>query len=757
MLTSLFRYRIDHPHRDMTDNVRSFLTNIPSFSHDQLSQLSGCIGKPISSLCSILPLIGYKIAFHRHIVRLLLADELASSPSSNECIFACFSYQFLSCLFVSRSPQLDSDTFRLFLEGLNKWRSYRSQFLDLVFYFLLNSGFDIPLFPWEAQNANALLLIFIDREELGPDFHPLFCRLLRRILSQGWETDRDVNLSIIYMLYEQNRDISKAPDHQGVLDYINKSVIELDRNALNTLAHISCSVRVSSFVTLLDEIPKRLAARVTKEWVLPEFPERKIHNLPFSVKCQNEMISVGSLVVPIPKILSYPEIDLELLIPHKVQLFVTRLKGFFTILSPEARDHFLGILTSIICGPPVIYQLIAVFVSLSSMKVIPMEHKFISNCLCGGLVFKPQCSVYGPMALPQVVNVLRGNVVEMLINTKSELITKFMMKNRQFPFLMAEMFGRLLCFMEAVVQIEGIGILIDIALDTAIALAQFGPCSDARMPCFLFLSEVFSRDGGGGLSTETDFTIHYCKFVNEIHYRPIILQSFAKLFIAVTNSPLLPGMETYLTPLIDAARTDPTLISQFVRACIDIIDNISSVAALFGKHLDLLLARADSGSFETYLEFLKFVAIADPEIQLSASRWVKLTSFITVKHYPVLLNLIAGRQTESAKELLFRRPVFLPLLLFSIGGDRGLTDSFLTCCLDLCEYSEVNATALHCGDVDSMILVALANRGKSRYFLTEFPLRFSQPLALRLLDLIARTFGEIRAAISGIAVESIGF
>lgn len=123
---------------------------------------------------------------------------------------------------------------------------------------------------------------------------------------------------------------------------------------------------------------------------------------------------------------------------------------------------------------------------------------------------------------------------------------------------------------------------------------------------------------------------------------------------------------------------------------------------------------------------------ANPDITLSASDWTILTPFTTGRHYHILLNIVTATYTISlVPTLIFQCPLFLPLLIFSIWEDRQLTDSFLTCCLKLCAYSDVNVRALHHGEVDSMLLIAIYNSGKTRHYLTEFSFCFSLLFGLR--------------------------
>jgi hypothetical protein len=749
ILISLFKYPNDSSNRDLTEIYRKVLPSLPRLTAFQLSKLEECSNKPFSSFGSILSEAGYKLPYEGVFVRELVTVAAENPPETPDCVCVGISFQTLSLLFVSKGS-FCPESFDLFMQAITMKVKDIHSFLDLVLYFLLRKGFEIREFPWDVQRAHLIITNFLERDTLGPDYYPLLCKLLSR-MQAGWKEERDFALSVVYVLYEQRRSITEVDNHKDVLDYIYKSLMKLDQNALGILACISSRFPMYDIEIFIIEISTVFINQLFEVWGELCFQEEKIHDLPDCVKDVNEMMAVGSEVTLLPARLSHPAIDLKTFIPDKTQLFLSKFEGFFANLDRSALARFVRNIDDILqIGPEaMVYQGIAAFALLLSKNVIPTAGDFLDGCFVGNVVFKPQCSVYGPMDVVPLVNALRGIIVEMLIDENPKMLMKLIVRVQNHRFLVAELFARILCDVPSVARIEWQDQVINVAFDTSAILTEFGPCSDARTPCFLFLSELlYGQSVPSRLLTGAHFITRYLNFLNEIHYRSITLRSFTKAFVEISDIELFPKMETGLTALIDATWKDHTLFFQVFRTLMDIVLNAPLFAAIFGKHLDFFLKRVDSESFETCLDFLKFVVAADPGITLSASRWTILTPFITVKHYPVLLNLVAATHTISDREtVIFRRPSFLPLLIFSIGADRKCTDSFLEYCLKLSEYSDVNARALHDGEVDSMLLIAITQQGKSRHYLTEFPFSFSDPLtALRLLYSIICTICDYPVA-----------
>jgi hypothetical protein len=159
--------------------------------------------------------------------------------------------------------------------------------------------------------------------------------------------------------------------------------------------------------------------------------------------------------------------------------------------------------------------------------------------------------------------------------------------------------------------------------------------------------------------------------------------------------------------LLNLGETDQRFFVDVFHVLSRVLTSSPFFAVLFERYFDLFLNRIDLQS--DILRVMVVLVQSNPDFELTESRWKCLTSFVSPSDYVALLQLIAGSNAISVTELfLIRRHAFIPLLLFALGRDSAKTDSFLSFCMRLTTVSNANLSALHSGEVDSLLLTALA-------------------------------------------------
>jgi hypothetical protein len=129
---------------------------------------------------------------------------------------------------------------------------------------------------------------------------------------------------------------------------------------------------------------------------------------------------------------------------------------------------------------------------------------------------------------------------------------------------------------------------------------------------------------------------------------------------------------------------------------------------------------------------------SDPQFSLSPRILGILITLVTERDCPRLLTLLGAGQCMSTHSTWVIRPQrFLLVVLMAIGNHKEKRNSFLKYCLQLCRWSDLNASKLRDGHLDSLFLSFLKDeKVQYMYMSGQFELKASHKFAFELLATI---------------------
>jgi hypothetical protein len=739
LLITLFLYRNDCSRRDLPRPVNQLFAGVPTFTPSHMMKLQECRTKAVN-LRWLLSDIGYSVPYIQPFVKQIVRDGRAGTHK--DPTIAALTFQLLSRIFVSKDP-LTCGQFEDFMEGVNLYADESHMFEDLMFFWLLRAAFANDRFIWTKPAIAAVCQTFDRRASLGADFYPLLVDFVRRVVGKGDAADCAEIIRIVRGQYEGRKLIVRVDSHHALVDLIHESVVALDQDALLILAFVSKLPNTQDIlVPFITPIGEAFVNATNKHW--PDLHVEsglRLHELPHVYHGRPIDAPAGSVVTPIPIALARKSNDLFARIPLALRQVIAQMERFLSVLNSIFLLPFLGVLDRTLCAtkPPNFLRLLTVFLDLLWRIFRADDADLLFGHFCGPSVFDAECSVFGPLPVDGVVNALRGAVIEFFMEKAPGLILRFVYSARGFPFLVSETLGRVVFCDANGIPTLGTVEMITIAHNSSLALAALGASSEARMPCLQFLCKLL-RDRRLMLAfLSTPFFITtFLSFLNEPDYRGLVLKCFAEALAGVPEGALLVQLEGSVSSLVAAVAKYPDLFKRVFEDLSVIVNCCPFMAPLFGPFLDFFFKRIDAGTFDAGLRFLLVIVAANKQFELTQKRWSVLTEFATEKDYGNLLNLASANRSVSPSRLyLINRPEFLPLVLKAIGGNKRLTNSFLSDLIRQAPLSDHNLRMLHFGNVDSLLLSARISGGTVVYRTTTFEIKATTSVALELICLIA--------------------
>jgi hypothetical protein len=273
------------------------------------------------------------------------------------------------------------------------------------------------------------------------------------------------------------------------LELIHPYLLTVNEGAVLMLAHITSLSSLEDVSPYVCELPGRLLTRLEQLWPVVTFQSIPVQERP------------GSGFAQLPSELYQTSGDLNRMISRETQAFVRLVATVLTNLHSTSLFTFLDCLEHVLreCPASLRYQLTVVMSLILIKASLPSILDFFFLHLCGETVFNPKCTVFGPMTLDPLLSALRSAVVELMVHKAAHLLLRLIPSCRAFPFLVSDIFGRVLGCTHNSFPMLCTRELIKEASNASIGLADVGAPSDAAIAprsaniLFVFDNVVFYR------------------------------------------------------------------------------------------------------------------------------------------------------------------------------------------------------------------------------------------------------------------------
>jgi hypothetical protein len=540
--------------------------------------------------------------------------------------------------------------------------------------------------------------------------------------------------------------------HISLLEKIHYSFIRFNQDAIAILGEITRLDQSEEVQRFVDEIPIAFCVAIEKNWT--GFQPHKgdhIHSLDPTFHGPVPDLNTFLPGVPgefrtFPPPLAVQGEELFNHIPKAMRRYVDSMERFVNVLHESFYPRFTEFLKNSLAGieGAAWYPVhAAVFLWLAKMRKPVLVDTFF-DVLLSKVIFDPSDTIFGPYVLDPIVNEFRAAVFDIILAQAPNRIPKILSDFRTSPFLASESVGRF-SVRGAPLDLTKDNQIVTIVKDAAIALRTLGAAFDARTPLFMYFIELLTNVRASCLTNE----FFMATFLPLLCDQTITDHMFMVLERAMTALPEPGDLGGFPRQLLQFGRLHVDL--PVLELVLKVVQQRPGFVTPFSIFLDQFIAEvSDRGSqkaLDQALRFLMLVSNAQNNFVLSPEFFRILAGSISESDYSTLLGLCAGGTTVRSCDLcLFRRPLFLALLLIAIGKNATIVEQFLRTCLRSKQFSDYNLRKLHEGDVDAILLSALAKGPQTSYHGFSFVLNLPRALAIEVLTSLAAIMGNRRIA-----------
>jgi hypothetical protein len=257
------------------------------------------------------------------------------------------------------------------------------------------------------------------------------------------------------------------------------------------------------------------------------------------------------------------------------------------------------------------------------------------------------------MEIDSVTNQFRAAAIHIVLLKAPELFFKLIERLDSAPFLLSEVFGRLLAsgsLLSTVLVAVASSLVtkprshgaevLHIVADALIGLRTIGATFEARIPLFLFLVELAQNSKTkDDVITSKLFVDTLCRFLCETALAPRILLVLKHALISIPTSHRQIQLEHVVSGLLTASRTFPGLLMDVFDIIVDVLREKPFLVPQFGRCLQPLIRQLEikptPQTLHNALHLIGHSCHSDPQFSLSPRILGILLMRVTESDYPL--------------------------------------------------------------------------------------------------------------------------